>query len=295
MIVRIAIVVHILFCWLVFPKASAQPLYKINGQIYVDNGTPQNVRVTLFLNGNKLPDIKVRNDGIFSTSLNWDKLYKIQFIKSGYVSKIIEFSTVVPNSIEKNRIEPYYLKVRLFPFFEGVDTVFFKNPVAKIRFDDELNDFQYDMDYSLSIKYKIEEMKKRSAEKKKQQQVNKTTNSKSTKKSYDQLIKAKQKNVKDEKNKVVISENSSAVEINLSEKPDIPILKNNYPLGRTIEEFDLEDKHVTRVIINHKGKRNVFLKVSHKWGAIFYFKDESPLTYRCITQKTYERETGLNE
>lgn len=70
-------------------------------------------------------------EGNFRTTVNWNSVIRFVFEKKGFVTKIIEFSTQVPDHVNKASIQPYDLKVRLFKEFPGVDTAFFKNPVAK--------------------------------------------------------------------------------------------------------------------------------------------------------------------
>ncbi|MBN2164931.1 MAG: hypothetical protein JW717_01505 [Marinilabiliaceae bacterium] len=277
--------------------SKAQGYYKINGQVLVEEGNANDVLVLYYLNGYKQPTVNVENNGRFILFLHWNKPYQIHFLKLGYVTKIIEFSTTIPDNVDRNKIEPYDLKVRLFEFFDEVDTVFLKNPVAKIRFDDSIGDFEYDMDYSLEIKYKIDQMMQKTASAKKELLG---LNLRSVEKKDNYLLnKGSGKNNVNKKglfgNKVeekglIVDEDGEEVDNNL-----LPPLKSSYPQGRTVEEYDLASKTITRVIIVRGKVRNVYLKVKHNWGAVFYFKDEWPLTYRCITPKAYERETGFNE
>jgi len=70
-------------------------------------------------------------------------------------------------------------------------------------------------------------------------------------------------------------------------------LKNKYPDERTIERTTEEYKTTTRVIINRDNKVAVYLKVEHKWGATFYFIDNTPFPMENISKSFFEVSTRL--
>lgn len=264
--------------------ASGQ--YLVSGEIREVAYQFQDVSVSLRTNQAE-KQLKLTNNGKFMVSLDWNKTYHFLFKKPGYVSKVIEFSTHLPTGVSSEGIAPYDMPVRLFKVFEGVDTVFFKNPVAKIRFDKnkvrsngEYGDFAPDVDYSLKVKYRIEQMKQDGqALKKPNDKENsglpfvKETND--SKKSYEQVS-------------IVESKQGKALTKTIKEIKGIQPLKIYYPPGETVEEFNLDSRVITRHIFVVNSQRRVFLSVKHNWGGHYFFIDEAHIGYRCISREIYD-------
>jgi len=277
------------FIFILFLGGSAQSFcqFAVRGEVICDNSSANDVIVDLsHADKNEVLDVRA---GRFFSQLKWNQTYYFSFKKPGFVSKVIEFSTQVPEDFPKELLQPYLLQVRLFPVFEGVDTVFFEKPVAKIRFDKSLRDFSDDRDYSLQVRYKVEEMRRKGKEVKKQAT---TPNVK----------KAKEKNrFSDKKNSSKPKDSATSIQevaITVAAKPEgkpvkeisnlhLPPLKKRYPNGKTVEEFDLEGKHIVRTIFFDGDFRRVLVLVTHDWGAIYYFIDELHIGNRCITREAY--------
>ncbi|MBS2210920.1 hypothetical protein KEM09_05890 [Carboxylicivirga mesophila] len=269
--------------------------YPVSGEVLEVNNNYSDVRVELS-SGNQNVDIPVSANGHFFTSLEWNKKYNFSFKKEGYVTKVIEFSTHLPEGVSSSSIEPYHMPVRLFRIFEWVDTVFFQNPVAKIRYDKSevrsdgrFGDFADDRDYSLNVKFRIDQMRregeeasasvkakkpaKKPTKTKKQKRAN-NTNSENT---ADIPIK------EEEQTPNTIDKDFARREMN-----GAPPLKPVYPEGETNEEFALKNRHIHRTIFVYNGQRKVFISVKHEWGGHFFFIDEAHIGYRCISKEVYE-------
>lgn len=287
------LLLRLVFLFFTSNQVYGQKPYPVEGQVIIEEATFHSVSVLVTDSDNRLFSINVNDNGLFDFQLNWNKVYFFHFKKPGYVSKIIEFSTFVPDSKNCDQIEPYRLKVRLFKMFPGVDTVFFKNPVAKIQYNTQFDDFDYDMDYSMQVKYKIDGMfQKSSSESVRQKdelQNNEGENDRVSKKNG---MSSGHSNANT--NKINKSKNNPSRQRPLTNpsNSEIPQLKESYPQGRTLEEFVLPGKTITRIVMVDNNKRTVFLKVKHNWGAVFFFKDESPM-YRSITKQVFERETRV--
>jgi len=70
-------------------------------------------------------------------------------------------------------------------------------------------------------------------------------------------------------------------------------LLKRYPNERTVEEINEPYKKLTKVIINRDSTVNIYLKVEHKWGGIFFFKDNTPYPLENISKSYFEVETKL--
>ncbi len=266
---------------------QGQDVYFVNGKVFTDDDRAGNVTVSLVDNSSAI-SLPVTTTNSFSAKLKWNSKYHFKFMKPGYVTKIIEFSTFIPDG-HTHRIEPYSLNVKLFPVFDGVDKVFFKKPVAKVYFDEQINDFTDDRDYALQVVYAIEQMKKRTVDK---PSVKKQTAS----------IKVKgSKYIYTDKNKPLTTGNSSdslnvlEVKEKVYDKCLLPPVKKEYTDEKTVEEFSFVDKHITRVIIKEQNKYCIFFRVKHNWGGVYYFIDESPLGIFSVTESLFERKTNVFE
>ncbi len=209
-----------------------QDVYYVNGKVFVEDNETNDITVSLIDNSLSI-NLPVTSSSSFSAKLKWDKKYHFKFMKSGYVTKIIEFSTFIPNG-HTHKIEPYSLNVKLFPVFEGVDRVFFKKPVAKVYFDSDINDFTDDRDYALQVVYAIEQMRKN---------VGNNLSSKIQSASLKTQI-TDSKKVVSNSNVIAIKSSSSVDSVKLIEvvvkqkrysKYFLPPLKNEYSKDRTVE------------------------------------------------------------
>ncbi len=264
-----------------------QDVYFVNGKVFADDDKTNDITISLIENS-VTTYLPVTSTSSFSAKLKWNSKYHFKFMKSGYVTKIIEFSTFIPNG-HTHRIEPYSLNVKLFPVFDGVDKVFFKKPVAKVYFDKKINDFTDDRDYALQVVYAIEQMKKH-------------TDVKSTTPKYSASIKSESTEIKKKNNDVSVSNSADTLkllEVEVKEKVNnkclLPPVKKEYKEEKTVEEFNFVDKHITRVIIKEHNKYCVFFRVKHNWGGVYYFIDESPLGVFSVTESLFERKTNIFE
>ncbi|MCW3804837.1 hypothetical protein [Plebeiibacterium marinum] len=268
--------------------------YLVKGTVYIRDG--KSTKTSLLIETNS-KEIKVPVDlnGNFTTYLNWDTNYKLYFGKMGYVTKCVEFSTIVPDNVLKGGIYPYEILVELFPQFPDVDTVFFKKPVAKIGYSKKINDFDYDLDYQLKVQYKIDQTKKDYyswLERKNNIPV-------LTKKEIDRIQKKEvvhyQKTAESsslamaEPQKTILKPSPPAKRY---EDPfGLPPLKAQYKEGKTVEVYQMKTKTVKRVIIKIKEYQKVYFEVKHNWGGHYFFVQESPTYIRSISRYNFDKST----
>jgi len=104
--------------------------------------------------------VKVKKDGkdAFTQSgaskmrfkLDFNKKYTLIFTKPGYITKTIEVNTSAPASRISNGFEPYKIGVKLF-LQNDENMVVYNQPVAQIKYDANIDEFNFDTDYSKSI------------------------------------------------------------------------------------------------------------------------------------------------
>jgi hypothetical protein len=105
--------------------------------------------------------VKVKKDGkdAFTQSgaskmrfkLDFNKKYSLIFTKPGYITKTIEINTNAPQTRIDAGFEAYKIGVKLYKQGEEENEVVYNQPVAKIKYDQTIDEFNFDTDYSKSI------------------------------------------------------------------------------------------------------------------------------------------------
>ncbi|MBK9637218.1 MAG: hypothetical protein IPO63_05180 [Bacteroidetes bacterium] len=104
--------------------------------------------------------VKVKKDGkdAFTQSgaskmrfkLDFNKKYTLIFSKPGYISKTIEVNTKAPAGRISSGFDPYKIGVKLF-LQNQENMVIYNQAVAQIKYDQNLDEFNFETDYSKSI------------------------------------------------------------------------------------------------------------------------------------------------
>jgi hypothetical protein len=134
--------------------ALAQEPFKIYGKFIVDNSNLSGAKIKVEKNGKQVQLAEVTKPR-FEYELEYDCEYIFSYIKPGYVTKKVAVSTFVPKEKQSLEFEPFKFDVEIFKQYEGVNTVIYNQPVGKIRFNDVLNEFDYDTDYTKSIQSEL--------------------------------------------------------------------------------------------------------------------------------------------
>lgn len=129
-------------------SSSAQTFLEIPVKLEVEKGDLSEVVV------------KVKKDGkdAFTQSgaskmrfkLDFNKKYTLVFTKPGYITKTIEINTSAPSARISTGFEPYKIGVKLF-LQNAENMVVYNQPVAQIKYDANIDEFNFDTDYSKSI------------------------------------------------------------------------------------------------------------------------------------------------
>ena len=149
-------VILLICCLLCFQYLAAQSL-PINGSVVVNGNSPEGAKVIINKNGKKLEEILINRRGRFELKLALGADYKVTFSKEGYITKIVDINTDVPEeSIETNPdFPPVKLIINLFPYMEGADLSIFEQPIAILTYNPELDDFTFDREYAEKIKERV--------------------------------------------------------------------------------------------------------------------------------------------
>jgi hypothetical protein len=143
-----------LFVFFILGTLKAQEPFKIYGKYMVNGGSVIGAKISIEKNG---VTVKVldQEKSKFEFPLEYDCDYIFSFIKEGYVTKKVQVSTKIPKEKQTLEFEPFKFDVEIFKQYAGVNTVIYNQPVGKIRFNDVLNEFDYDTDYTKSIQSEI--------------------------------------------------------------------------------------------------------------------------------------------
>lgn len=133
---------------------KAQEPFKIYGKYMVNGGSVLGAKIKIEKNGVQVKLLE-QDKSKFEFPLEYDCDYVFSFIKEGYVTKKVQVSTKVPKEKQTLEFESFKFDVEIFKQYQGVNTVIYNQPVGKIRFNDVLNEFDYDTDYTKSIQSEI--------------------------------------------------------------------------------------------------------------------------------------------
>lgn len=138
------------------PFLSAQSII-INGIMVIDNATPEGSKIIISKNGNKVDEQTLNKKGRFDLKLAFDSDYKLTFEKAGFVTKMISVNTEVPEEILESNPDfpPIKLTITLYPYVDEVDLSIFEQPIAILAYNQEIDDFKFDEEYSAKIKNRI--------------------------------------------------------------------------------------------------------------------------------------------
>ena len=124
-------------------------------ELTVENGDFKNCIIHLTKNGEDAGTLPGKN--LLKIKLDFDSDYLLAFSKPGYITKKVSVNTAVTEQRARQLFEPYKIGVKLFKQYNGVNIVVYNQPVAHIKFNPDLDDFDYDVDYTKSILSKLEE------------------------------------------------------------------------------------------------------------------------------------------
>ncbi len=160
----------IVFSLILSAGLNAQNVLQVEGKMKVEEGKLDGTMEVLE-NGSRKRIGKLSGSGKFDVELEINKDYIFVFSQPGYVTKRIEFDTRVDAGRDNTiPFATFPFQVTLFKQYEGVSYVIFNQPVAKIYYSPEPDDFEYDTDYTKSIRDQLEKVEKEIEEIKKEEE-----------------------------------------------------------------------------------------------------------------------------
>ncbi len=215
--------------------------YVIVRGVVVEGRDPLNRAVIKLFEGSKLVNEKTTMpNGKFMFKLNLNKEYLLSFSKYGYVKKKISFITDVPEEEEKNGIWEYKFSIELFEIIEGLDISILDKPISKIKYYERSADFDYDDDYTKSMRRALQQL---------MEEAEILKNSE-----YNNIIKEADQLYTEEKYDEAIDKYDEAIDINpYNEYPDQKI----YEISLYLRKKDAIDEKYKRAITEADKNFNI--------------------------------------
>jgi len=125
------------------------------GKLRVDGGSNNGAQIIVEKDGRRVRTIE--GTSRFELDLDFQAIYVISFEKEGFVTKKIRFDTHVADERIEYGFEPFGFTVEIFKQYDDVNMVVFNQPVGKIAYDEMIDEFDYDTDYTKSIQAQLDQ------------------------------------------------------------------------------------------------------------------------------------------
>jgi tetratricopeptide (TPR) repeat protein len=121
----------------------------------------EDCQVVVYKNGDEMDQFNTGKSGKYELDLELGYVYDIKISKAGYVYKILRFDTQNINEEDKAGGFAKEPDVYLFPMIEGFNMDLLKDPIGICKYNPQLNDLDWDLNYTNAQKKKIEDELKR--------------------------------------------------------------------------------------------------------------------------------------
>ena len=272
--------------------ANSDWTVKLDGLVSNENGRIEGATITLQKNLSTFQEIITPKTGTFIFILKPGNEYIIEASKPGYFTKKIYFSTRnVTAKNESEEFQTFPVDIFLYEKIDGIDAGVLDNPVGKILFSAETNDFEIDMDYAKSIKGQMTLLerninsRKMELERLKRKQEDERNS----------FYKSKSVNTAGHTSELshpkgnLISKNGMGSNHSLQILTGMDLLNDKRNAMR--EELSGISDHLVKLlvitdgnkeilikVINRSGKEIEYRKVTQPWGTEYFFKDEASVT-----------------
>ncbi|MCK4661582.1 MAG: hypothetical protein KAT68_01850 [Bacteroidales bacterium] len=155
---RLLLIIFLVTCYFNLFSQSDIGYVEVYGTAKIARRPIENAKINIYENGIKGKVYNTNINGKFNFKLDINKSYVIEVAKQGLVAKRISFDTHVPEN--EIGIWTYKFAIELFPMIEGFDISLLKNPIAKINFDNNYGEFDFDTEYTESMLRRIDKLLK---------------------------------------------------------------------------------------------------------------------------------------
>ena len=111
---------------------------------------------------------------------------------------------------------------------------------------------------------------------------------------FETAEKANNKGTRNKEDKSTEQEKNQPKEFNFettkAKKAYLSELAKKYPEGVTVENYDLDNRKIKRVIVNYDGVATDYREVKYSWGRTFYFRNGQDISKHVFNVETKERD-----
>jgi len=118
----------------------------------------KNVWAYLFLDNDVIDSVETYTKLGFSFILKPNRHYSILITRTGYYSRLVSISTVLPPGVVPIPVFIFGFKCELFKQKNALDDYWLDFPIAQVAYDPESKIFEYDRRYTQAIKEKLTNM-----------------------------------------------------------------------------------------------------------------------------------------
>jgi hypothetical protein len=145
----------VIFAIFLFNNGFSQLL--VEGELILkEKKNAKDATVKVEKNGNITETIDLKRRGVFSVEMELNNNYSLHFTEENYVTKKIQINTNIPGDKKSKNLNPIYFEVEIFPEVPDNELGGFRFPVGKIKYNENIEDFDYDVNYSRKIRNKVE-------------------------------------------------------------------------------------------------------------------------------------------
>lgn len=157
--------IYFFFLLLIVGNVAAQTgnKLKIYGKVTFQGKPLNDAIIELFLYGDKVDRTVTNGNGKFEYFLNLDEVYTLEIYKPTFIKKIMEIDTRnTPPDQAAFGYEYGGWEVALYKDFPELNKTVLEDPVARIEFSEEIQNFEYDIKYTRRIIDKLETLQAKS-------------------------------------------------------------------------------------------------------------------------------------
>ena len=169
---------------------------------------PNEILILVYRNGSVSDRINPDKEGNFTIKLDFQKDYKISFTKKGMVSQTFSINTAVDKERIADAFYPKEIIAALFPDAPGFDKSKMPDPIGKLFFQEDINDFDWDEGYQAVAGAKFKEAKEQALAQVELNKMNASAGAEAAKK----LKEEEEKRKKEEEEKRKLEEENAKAE-----------------------------------------------------------------------------------
>jgi hypothetical protein len=262
-----------------FLNAQAITKFDITVKFNISDGDFKNSTIIIERDGQPFRVINPNKEK-HAVELSFGSEYMFTFKKIGYITKSVIVNTKIPKDREKEPFARFSMEVRILPQPEE-QVVTYSQPVGIIKYSDEIGDFDFDKDYSLTV----QEMQKKAVESAVKVPKAPTPPPRPTPPETPKASIAPSKPIP-----VVVKEPEYKPEppkkkpvVAPPDRPQKPIVKNK--IVKVIQE---DRRKITIISVNVDGVDHHYKKEEYSWGGVYYYKED-----KRITELTFNNEADF--